>query len=107
MRAFAERGEPTAAQLLRLRGSRKLLETFFGEENSVAQKKDKGMLSLVHHVDDSIHHELALCHTTTGRTASLNPNMQNIPRSDATRALFVSPFWTPDRVGAGGGLQTA
>jgi DNA polymerase I-like protein with 3'-5' exonuclease and polymerase domains len=85
LEAFAAKGEPIAKALLALRGDIKMLGTYFETDGS-------GMMSLINEIDSCIHHELSLCHTTTSRMASANPNMQNIPKEEDLRNLFISRF---------------
>ena len=85
MEVFAAKGEAIAKLLLELRGNTKLLSTYYEMDGT-------GMMSLLNDRDDCIHHELSLCHTTTSRMASANPNMQNVPKTTELRNLFVSRF---------------
>lgn len=59
-------------------------------------KKDTyvGMLCMVNEHDGRIHHSLNHVITVTTRLSSSNPNLQNIPRGDKSRAkaMFVSRF---------------
>eukprot|EP00759_Apiculatamorpha_spiralis_P001894 PhF_6_TR10619/c0_g1_i1/m.17170/K02335/DPO1, polA; DNA polymerase I len=85
METFAKRKEPIATALVDLRGDQKLLTTYYETDGS-------GMMALVNNRDSCIHHELVVCQTTTSRMASANPNMQNVPKTDGIRSLFVSRF---------------
>ena len=82
---FAKRGEPIAKTLLEMRTKTKLLGTYYETDGT-------GMMSLICDQDECIHHELQLCQTSTSRMASSNPNMQNVPKTDDLRKLFISRF---------------
>eukprot|EP00796_Vickermania_ingenoplastis_P008976 gene8976-6299_t len=45
---------------------------------------------------DRVHGEFCHCVTATGRLSSQSPNLQNIPREEDLRRLFVSRFGTQD-----------
>ena len=82
---FAKKGEPIAKTLLDLRTRSKLLGTYYETDGT-------GMMSLISDADECIHHELQLCQTSTSRMASSNPNMQNVPKTDDLRKLFISRY---------------
>ena len=82
---FATKGESIAKALLEMRAKTKLLSTYYETDGT-------GMMSLINDSDNCIHHELSLCHTATSRMASANPNMQNVPKTDEIRKLFISRF---------------
>lgn len=50
------------------------------------------LLNRVNPSSKRIHCSYNLCGTRTGRLSSSNPNLQQLPRDNATRALFEAPF---------------
>lgn len=81
--------DETAAAILELRGLEKIIGTYYESTDG-----GTGMVSLVHSIDSSIHHELIHNKTSTGRLASANPNCQNIPKEEKSnlRDMFISRF---------------
>lgn len=64
-------------KILKIRELNKLISTYYYSDTG---KKQTGLLSLIH-PDGCVHSEYKTAFTTTGRLASTNPNVQNMPPS--------------------------
>lgn len=85
-------GEVTKA-VLEMRGLTKLKGTYLDGKTSGTAKKKTG---LRHKLDENhfIHTDFLIHGTYTGRLSSKGPNLQNIPKDDGIRQLFI-----PDNAG--------
>lgn len=84
MEAYEQAGVPFIKQLMNLRRLEKFLSTFLiGAKNNL--------------LDDRLHTDLRLDIAVTGRLASRNPNLQNIPnRSDPEKAKEIRDMFIAD-----------
>ena len=82
---------PFLKTLGRVAGLSKDLGTYFLTEDSDGNQK--GMLTLVGE-DGIVHHSINHTSTVTGRFSGSNPNLQNIPKGNKSKAkqMFVSRF---------------
>ena len=62
--------------------------------------ESKGMLTLVDDHDNIVHHGINHTSTVTGRFSASNPNLQNIPKGNKSKAkqMFVSRFGPDGRI---------
>lgn len=80
LQQLAEDDCEIARTMLRIRSDSKMLSTYL-----------ESYPSLVDPVDGKIHCSFMMHRTVTGRLASEDPNLQNIPRGELIRQLIVAP----------------